>query len=106
MGAAAVGAGYVGYSFLGNKANANAPAPSADAKSAAPETKKTFIGGEQGFVDLKLKEVQPYNHNTKKFIFELPEADHVSGLNVACKLKWISHLGSVTDYNSCHYYQA
>ena len=69
---------------MGTKANADAPAPSEDTKSATPSaTKKTFTGGDQGFVDLKLKEVKPYNHNTKTFIFELPEADQVSGLGVA-----------------------
>ena len=84
VGAAAVGSGYIGYNFLGTKANADAPAPSEDAKSAAPSgTKKAFTGGDQGFVDLKLKEVKDYNHNTKTFIFELPEADQVSGLGVA-----------------------
>jgi cytochrome-b5 reductase len=71
----------VGYSFLGNKANADAPTPADGAKTTL---KKSFTGGEQGFIDLKLKEVQNYNHNTKKFIFELPDADAVSGLNVAC----------------------
>ena len=84
VGAAAIGAGAFGYSFLGTKASADAPA--AEKKDAAPAApKKTFTGGEQGFVDLKLKDVQEYNHNTKKFVFELPEVDAVSGLNVACK---------------------
>ncbi|RMD42662.1 hypothetical protein DV735_g2476, partial [Chaetothyriales sp. CBS 134920] len=47
------------------------------------EPKKTFTGGDQGFVDLTLKEVQDYNHNTKKFIFELPDPEAVSGVHVA-----------------------
>ena len=75
----------MGYSFLGNKANADAPpAPAADAKH-AEESKKTFLGGDQGFVDLKLREVKDYNHNTKRFVFELPEPEAISGLSVTCE---------------------
>ena len=77
----------MGYSFLGNKANAEAPKAAADAKAAPAEPKKAFTGGDQGFIDLKLKDVEEYNHNTKKFVFELPEADQISGLNVACELE-------------------
>ena len=100
---AAVGAGYAGYSFLGNKANAAAPAPAADTKKTVTETKKTFTGGEQGFVDLKLKEVHDYNHNTKRFIFELPEPDQVSGLHVACKSGNV--LMTSAHSSSCHHHQ-
>lgn len=50
-----------------------------------PGAKKAFTGGEQGFVPLTLKEVEDINHNTKKFIFALPEGDMVSGLAVACE---------------------
>ena len=49
---------------------------------------KTFTGGEQGWVDLKLESVEEINHNTKKFRFALPDKDDVSGLEVACM--WIS----------------
>ena len=45
--------------------------------------KPAFTGGDQGFVSLKLAEVENINHNTKKFRFELPEPDMVSGLPVA-----------------------
>ncbi|KIX00810.1 uncharacterized protein Z518_09875 [Rhinocladiella mackenziei CBS 650.93] len=85
VGAAAIGAGIAGYSFLGsNKATADAPKPAEDAKAMSKEApSKTFTGGDQGFIDLKLAEVLPYNHNTKRFKFELPEKDHVSGLHVA-----------------------
>lgn len=83
VGAAAVGAGVLGYQFLGNTASADAPKPVADTKAASDQpAKKTFTGGDQGFVDLKLKEVEKYNHNTKKFVFELPDGQ-ISGLNVA-----------------------
>nr|KAK5445882.1 NADH-cytochrome b5 reductase [Exophiala xenobiotica] len=86
VGAAAIGAGAAGYAFLGsNKATADAPKPSEDAKTAAKTTSpaKTFQGGDQGFIDLRLAEIIPYNHNTKRFRFELPESDQVSGLQVA-----------------------
>ncbi|KAH0845530.1 NADH-cytochrome b5 reductase 2 [Fonsecaea pedrosoi] len=89
VGAAAVGAGVIGYNFLGTSsksANADSPKPSEDANKLdkqGPAPGKTFTGGEQGFVDLKLAEVIPYNHNTKRFKFELPDKDHVSGLSVA-----------------------
>lgn len=45
--------------------------------------KKALTGGDQGFVSLKLEDVEIINHNTKKFRFKLPEEDMVSGLNVA-----------------------
>ena len=92
IGVAAAAAGYAGYSYLGSN-----PAAAAAAKDKIKETvpkalatahadaPKTFTGGEQGFVDLKLASVEPYSHNTKKFIFDLPEKDQVSGLKVACE---------------------
>lgn len=46
---------------------------------------KTFSGGDQGFLDLKLSSVANVNHNVKRFRFELPKEDAVSGLNVACQ---------------------
>jgi cytochrome-b5 reductase len=61
---------------VGTKAGertADAPAP------------KAFIGGDQGFLDLKLSSVEVVNHNTKRFRFDLPEKDQVSGLDVACE---------------------
>lgn len=56
-----------------NRVHAEAPA----------EPKKAFTGGDQGFIDLKLEKVENINHNTKKFIFSLPEEDQVSGLSIA-----------------------
>jgi cytochrome-b5 reductase len=47
------------------------------------EPKKAFTGGDQGFVSLKLSDVELVNHNTKRLRFELPEPDQVSGLHVA-----------------------
>ncbi|KIW11371.1 hypothetical protein PV08_10671 [Exophiala spinifera] len=87
VGAAAIGAGAAGYSFLGSKKTSaeSAPKPSEDAAQAAKSAPvaKAFQGGDQGFLDLKLAEVIPYNHNTKILRFELPEKDQVSGLSVA-----------------------
>lgn len=74
VGAAAVVSTGVGYTFLGNQRSVYAEAQG--------EPKKAFTGGDQGFITLKLKEVQSYNHDTKKLIFELPEEDMVSGLPV------------------------
>ena len=45
----------------------------------------TFKGGDQGFVDLRLTEVENVSHNTKKFRFALPEEGDVSGLKIACR---------------------
>lgn len=50
------------------------------------EPKKAFTGGDQGFLSLKLAEVEIVNHNTKRLRFELPEPDQVSGLPVASAL--------------------
>lgn len=47
------------------------------------EVKKAFTGGDQGFVSLKLEEVEVINHNSKRLRFRLPEDDMVSGLHVA-----------------------
>ncbi|KAJ6264541.1 Flavohemoprotein [Drechslerella dactyloides] len=41
------------------------------------------LNADDQWVDLKLLKVEPYNHNTKKFIFELPSDDHVSGVKIA-----------------------
>ncbi|RDL42469.1 putative NADH-cytochrome b5 reductase 2 [Venustampulla echinocandica] len=42
-----------------------------------------FTGGDQGFIKLRLDNIEIVNHNTKKFRFALPEDDQVSGLHVA-----------------------
>ena len=85
VGVAAVGAGVAGYSFLGNKKALAEAAPSTQ-KETEKVDKRAFKGGDQGFIDLKLKSSKDYNHNTKSFIFELPESDQVSGLSVASAL--------------------
>lgn len=57
----------------------------AKVKAAVPgaEPKKAFTGGDQGFLSLKLEEVETVNHNTKLLRFKLPEDDMVSGLHIA-----------------------
>lgn len=45
--------------------------------------KVAFKGGDQGFFEIKLSEVENVNHNTKRFRFELPEGDMESGLHIA-----------------------
>lgn len=75
-GAAAAGAGYYYYYYSTSASSRASP-------SAAAPAKPAFTGGDQGFVSLKLAEVESVNHNTKRFRFELPEPDMVSGLPVA-----------------------
>jgi len=74
LGAGALGA--AGYWYFGSSAK---PAAAAAAAAAAPP-KPAFTGD---WISLKLAEVELVNHNTKRFRFELPEGDMVSGLHVA-----------------------
>ena len=62
----------------------NVPAKAGDRVADTPAP-KAFTGGDQGFLDLKLSNVEPINHNTKRFRFELPDKDQVSGLHIACQ---------------------
>lgn len=50
--------------------------------AAEAPSKKAFNGE---FISLKLSEVEKLSQNTKRFRFELPESDMVSGLPVACE---------------------
>ncbi|CAH0056685.1 unnamed protein product [Clonostachys solani] len=73
-GAGAAVVGGAGYWYLnGQKA----------APKIAEVAKPAFTGGDQGFLSLKVTEIENLNHNTKRLRFELPEADQVSGLTVA-----------------------
>ena len=54
-------------------------------KSETKEPPKALTGGDQGFISLRLTEVMNINHNVKRFRFELPDKDAVSGLTVACR---------------------
>ena len=59
--------------------------PNSPSASDTKPTTSTFVGGDQGWLDLKLESVEQINHNTKKFRFALPTEDSVSGLHVACR---------------------
>ena len=96
-GAAALGGGYYYYRITDpNKMPITPAAPSSSAEQksvpANPQpsppvpANAAFTGGEQGFIDLKLESVEKINHNTKKFRFALPNADDVSGLQIASAL--------------------
>lgn len=74
IGAGALGA--AGYWYFGSGSASKAAIPAAPPKPA-------FTGGDQGWISLKLAEVENVNHNTKRFRFELPEGDMVSGLQIA-----------------------
>ncbi|KAK8927522.1 hypothetical protein H634G_05217 [Metarhizium anisopliae BRIP 53293] len=74
-GAAAIAG--AGYYYLGGSTPV-----AAKVKDAVP-AKAAFTGGDQGFLSLKLADVDIVNHNTKRLRFELPESDMVSGLHIA-----------------------
>ena len=83
---AALPVGYGAYRYFGTSETQKTVADlGKKAFADTGDAPKTFTGGDQGFVSLKLKKIVPYNHNTSEFIFELPSGDHVSGLNIACK---------------------
>jgi len=87
--AVALGGGYWYFTQADPNAAAKATAAVSDAKKSvapSPTDKKTFVGGEQGFVSLKLESVDNVSHNTKKLRFALPEEDQLSGLNIASAL--------------------
>ena len=44
---------------------------------------KAFKGGDQGFISLKLENIETVSPNTKKFRFALPEPDQIPGLPIA-----------------------
>jgi len=51
-----------------------------------PPSKKVFTGGDQGFISLKLAEVEQLSHNTKRLRFSFEDDNAVSGLAVASAL--------------------
>ncbi|KAI0105884.1 ferredoxin reductase-like protein [Daldinia grandis] len=80
----AAGVAGAGYWYYSGQSAGSAVAKAKDVASGPP--KKAFLGGDQGFISLLLKDVQIINHNTKKFIFKLPEDDQVSGMAVTSAL--------------------
>jgi cytochrome-b5 reductase len=87
-----VGAGVLGggYYAMNRTSFAEQPASKEEEGNVAGKTsssnKKTFTGGDQGFVSLVLEESEIVNHNTRKLRFKLPEEDMTSGLGVASAL--------------------
>lgn len=88
LGVGGVAAAAAGYTYYNGSAPAAAEATVDKVKSESREPpKRALTGGDQGFIDLKLANVEVVNHNVKRFRFELPDKDAVSGLHVACELK-------------------
>ncbi|KAI9659990.1 MAG: NADH-cytochrome b5 reductase [Bathelium mastoideum] len=81
LGTSAVG---LGYYFYPRTSQSGVQAAQSGQKNAEPQP--AFKGGDQGFLSLKLDNVEEINHNTKKFRFSLPEENNVSGLKVASAL--------------------
>ena len=64
------GAGLVGlatYVYLGGSAASFSTTPT------KPQPEKKSALDPERFLDLKLKAIEPYNHNTSRFVFELPD---------------------------------
>ncbi len=57
-----------------------------DTQNKGKSSKSVFVGGDQGWIDLKLESVEELSRNTKKFRFALPNEDDVSGLHIASAL--------------------
>ncbi|KAH8700548.1 putative NADH-cytochrome b5 reductase [Talaromyces proteolyticus] len=74
IGAIGIGAGIYRYT-QGNSA-------SAETKLSSP----VFTGGEQGFVNLKVREIEDLSPNTKRLRFEFADKDAPSGLHIASAL--------------------
>ncbi|KAN0129996.1 ferredoxin reductase-like protein [Lactarius tabidus] len=67
------GAGIVGlatYVYLGGSAASFSTTSTVPTTKSKPE--KSSLDPER-FLDLKLKAIEPYNHNTSRFVFELPD---------------------------------
>ncbi|KAF8481579.1 cytochrome-b5 reductase [Russula ochroleuca] len=65
------GAGVTGlgaYLFLGGS-----PAPFSTTTSKPKQKQEKSALDPERFLDLKLKSIEPYNHNTSRFVFELPD---------------------------------
>lgn len=58
---------------------------STGAATAEAPRQKVFVGGDQGFVDLKLASIEQLSHNTKRLRFEFDDKEAVSGLQIACE---------------------
>lgn len=74
--------------YYGAGANAEAPV----------ERAKVFTGGDQGWVDLKLSEIEVLSHNTKRLRFEFEDKEAVSGVTIACEWlkRWSARIALLT----------
>jgi cytochrome-b5 reductase len=70
----------------GQKTEASVKDAAAATAGSGVEARKAFTGGDQGFISLKLEDVEIVNHNTKRLRFKLPEEDMVSGMQVTSAL--------------------
>jgi len=79
------GLGILGY-YVYTTYGAPGAKEAKDAIVSKVETPAVFKGGDQGFVSLKLEEVENINHNTKRFRFSFEDPNSVSGLKIASAL--------------------
>ncbi len=82
----------VGGYYYSNQMGAGSSLPTAaplnskvdsDTQNKGKPSNAAFLGGDQGWIDLKLESVEELSHNTKKFRFALPNEDDISGLHIA-----------------------
>lgn len=91
IGAGVLGGG--GYYYYTRQKGYAAPPTSAPASEkeeqnvpAKAEASKVFVGGDQGFIPLKLDKVEDINHNTSRFSFKFDDAEATGGLSVCSAL--------------------
>ncbi|KAL4949922.1 NADH-cytochrome b5 reductase 2 [Aspergillus filifer] len=76
VGVGLVGAGVGLWRYQSGAATAEAP----------KDRPKVFVGGDQGWVDLKLANIEVLSPNTKRLRFEFEDKEAVSGLQIASAL--------------------
>ncbi|RAH79581.1 NADH-cytochrome b5 reductase [Aspergillus japonicus CBS 114.51] len=78
---------YVGVGLAGLGVGLYRYNSASSATAEAPVVReKVFKGGDQGWFDLKLSEIEVLNHNTKRLRFEFEDKEAISGLQVASAL--------------------
>lgn len=91
IGAGALGGGYYLYNRQYGYATAPTSAPPSEKEeqnvpAKASEPSKVFVGGDQGFIPLKLDKVEDINHNTSRFSFKFDDSEATGGLSVCSAL--------------------